>query len=164
MKKILTIFTVSFLLLVMNSCTNNEGTEIIGDWECIYLKESGWWYYYNEDGTKTDTEYYNEEYSVSPEHPEWYVIRFTNRFMTLKDGGADVDNFIINVPFTYSFIGDQLKSMLFTASYDHTDFVTVTFPDENTMEWYIDDSGSLDDAEYGGYEDYKFWITFSRVK
>ncbi len=164
MKKIFTLFSVFFFLLTMNSCTNNKDTDIIGEWECTHFKESGWWYYYNEDGTKSDTYYDNEEYSVSPDHPEWYMIRFTNMFMTITDGGAEVDDFIKNVPLPYSFKGDQLRSTLFTSSYDHTDFVTVTFPNDNTMKWYINDSGNIEDSDYGGYEDYKFWITFRRLK
>ena len=49
-------------------------------------------------------------------------------------------------------------------SYDHTDHLTVSFNDDDTMVFYVDDSGDLLDANYGGYEHYEEWVTYRRVE
>ena len=161
MKKI--SFLLGFIILFfMTSCTVNPDSDILGEWEIVNIKENEWWYYNYEDGTISDTQYYADEYSLNPEHPEWYMVRIKRGFMTIKEAGADVDEIIVNVPFPYTFNGNKLTSILL--AFDHTNSVTVSFPNDNTMIWYVDDSGDLEESSYGGYEHYEAWMTFRRVE
>ena len=100
MKKIAFLFGLLFTIF-MSSCNHSSdmADQIIGEWEMVHYKESSWWYYYNEDGTKTETYTFEEECDVTPEHPEWAVLRFTKMFMSVIDGGSEVDDIIIGVPF-----------------------------------------------------------------
>ena len=163
MKKISFLFSL-LLAIFLSSCNHSSdmADQIIGKWEMVHYKESSWWYYYNEDGTQTETYTLDEEYDVTPEHPEWAVLRFTNMFMSLIDGGAEVDDILLGVPFPYTFEGDKLSSLIM--SYDHTDYLTVSFKDDDTMVFYVDDSGELEEANYGGYEHYESWVTYRRIK
>lgn len=163
MKKISFLFCL-LLAVFMSSCNHSSemADQIIGEWEMVHYKESSWWYYYNEDGTQTETYTLDEEYDVTPDHPEWAVLRFTNMFMSLIDGGAEVDDILLGIPFPYTFEGDKLSYMMMT--YDHTDHLTVSFNGDDTMVFYVDDSGELEEANYGGYEHYESWVTYRRIK
>ena len=35
---------------------------------------------------------------------------------------------------------------------------------DGTMVFYVDDSGELEEANYGGYEHYESWVTYRRIK
>ena len=100
MKKISFLFSL-LLAIFLSSCNHSSdmADQIIGKWEMVHYKESSWWYYYNEDGTQTETFTLEEDYDVTPEHPEWAVLRFTKMYMSLIDGGSDVDDIIMGIPF-----------------------------------------------------------------
>ena len=163
MKKIVLLFSL-LLTIFLSSCNHSSdmADQIIGEWEMVNYKDSDWWYYYNEDGTQTETFTYEDECVVTPDHPEWVVLRITKMFMTVIDGGEEVDDIIMNVPMPYTFKGDKLSSLLM--SYDHTDHVTVSFEDDDTMVFYVNDSGEMQDSDYGGYEHYESWVTYRRLK
>lgn len=162
MKKIVLLFSL-FLSMFLSSCNHSSdmADQIIGEWEVVNMKESEWWWYYNEDGTQTETFTYEEDFAVTPEHPDWYVMKFTKMYMSIIDS-SEAEEMIMNVPFSYTFEDDQLKSTLL--SYDHTNTVTVSFEDDDTMILYVDDSGYMDDGDYGGYEHYESWVTYRRLK
>ena len=65
MKKISFLFSL-LLAIFLSSCNHSSdmADQIIGKWEMVHYKESSWWYYYNEDGTQTETYTLDEESDV----------------------------------------------------------------------------------------------------
>lgn len=149
-----TILFVSFY-----SCRSGADDRIIGEWKTTYLVENDSWYYFNEDGSQTETQYYSDEYPLTQENYEWYVLRITNMFISIIEGNEE-EIALMNIPFTYSYKDEQLSSILLSG--DHTNTVTVSFPDDNTMIFYMNDSGAMEDGN--GYENYESWTSFQRVK
>lgn len=158
MKKIFFLL-IALLSISLYSCKSGSDDRIIGEWETAYLVEDDWWYYLNEDGSQTETYYYTDEYPITQDNPEWYVLRITNMFISIIDGN-DEEISLMDIPFTYSYKDDQLSSILLSGDYTNT--VTVSFPNDNTMIFYMDDSGDMEDGN--GYEHYESWTTFRRVK
>ena len=154
---------VIMAMLSLNSCTPDLETtagKIIGDWELTHITEDGWWWYYNEDGTQTDTYTYSDSYDVTPENEDWVVFRITSLAMSVIDTGNEEVRFLLNIPFPYSLKGNKLSSLLLEA--DHTNVVTVSFEDDDTMIFYLNDTGYMEDGN--GYENYEQWATYRRVK
>ncbi|MBQ8223200.1 MAG: hypothetical protein IJZ87_07680 [Bacteroidales bacterium] len=150
MKKILVLLSF-FSLFAMSSCNHSSdmSDKIIGDWETIHIREKG----------DYDGYYYDESYEVTPDViEEWYVISINKLFMKITETNDEDIAGIANIPCTYTFKDDQLTSLLLNS--DNTSTVTVSFTDDDTMIFYMDDSGYTD----GIYETYEQWTTYRRVK
>jgi hypothetical protein len=74
--------------------------------------------------------------------------------------GDEESQELLNIPFPYSIKGDKFTSLLISGDYTNT--VTVSFKDDDTMIFYMNDSGYMEDNR--GYEEYESWITYRRVK
>ena len=157
----MSIFALS---LTLNSCTPDLETtagKMIGDWETVSCIDNDWWYYINEDGTQTETFYYNEEYSITPESEDWLILRISSLALSIIDSSDEETSFLHNIPFTYSLKDNNLTSLLLQG--DHTNTVTVSFIDQDTMVFYMKDCGDMNDGNRG-YEHYESWTTYRRVK
>ena len=151
MKKSFILLSFFFLLLT-TSCNHSSDMAdmIIGDWETIHIREKG---------DDCNGYYFEDSYEITPEVvEEWCIISINNSFMKIVETNDEDVNDIANFPFPYTFKGDQLTSLLLNS--DNTSTVTVSFIDEDTMVFYMDDSGYTD----GLYETYEQWTTFRRVE
>ena len=146
MKKISFLFGLLFAIF-MSSCNHSSymSDKIIGEWETIHIREKGF--------------LYEESYDVTPEVTEdWYIIKISKSFMKIIETNDEDVEGISNIPFPYTFKDDKLTSLLLNS--DNTSTVTVSFTDDNTMVFYMDDSGYTD----GEYETYEQWTTYRRLK
>lgn len=123
--------------------------KIIGEWETIHIRERGYY-----DGYS-----YDQSYSVTPEVvEEWYVLKISGSFMKIIETNDEDVEALTKIPFPYTLKDDKLTSLLLNS--DNTSTVTVIFTDDDTMIFYMDDSGYTD----GIYETYEQWITYRRIE
>lgn len=147
MKKIFLLTSLCFLIF-MSSCRHSSDMSemIIGDWETIHIKEQG---------NDCNGYYFDDSYEVTPEvTEEWFILSINKASMKIKEINAEHMSGIKNIPFPYTFKGDKLTSLLLDS--DNTRTVTVSFTDDDTMIFYMDDSGQGDR--------YEQWTTFRRLK
>ena len=163
MKKLFFIWGIITLALSLNSCAldpeSNAG-KMIGDWETIHVTESDMWWYYNEDGTQTEPNTYEASYDITPGSEDWCILRIGALAISAIEIGDEESQELLNIPFPYSIKGDKFTSLLISGDYTNT--VTVSFKDDDTMIFYMNDSGYMEDNR--GYEEYESWITYRRVK
>ncbi len=163
MKKLFFIWGIITLVLSLNSCVldpNSNASKMIGDWETVHITESDMWWYYNEDGTQSEMNTYENSYDIIPGSEDWSILRITPLAISAIEIGDEESQELLNIPFPYSIKGDQFTSLLITGDYTNT--VTVSFKDDDTMIFYMNDSGFMEDNS--GYEEYESWITYRRVK
>ena len=163
MKKLFFIWGIITLVLSLNSCVldpNSNASKMIGDWETVHITESDMWWYYNEDGTQTEPSTYEASYDITPGSEDWCILRIGALAISAIEIGDEESQELLNIPFPYSIKGDQFTSLLITGDYTNT--VTVSFKDDDTMIFYMNDSGYMEDNS--GYEEYESWITYRRVK
>ena len=163
MKKLLFIGGIIILTLTLNSCAlDPESTagKMIGDWETVHITESDMWWYYNEDGTQSETLTYEDSYDITPENEDWHILRIGTLAVSVIDTGSEDAEELLNIPFPYSIKDDQFTSLLLMGDYTNT--VTVSFKDDDTMILYMNDSGYMEDNS--GYEEYESWTTYRRVE
>lgn len=159
--KIYILLSLVFVAL-MNSCAldpDSTASKMMGKWEAIHIEESEWYYYLNEDGSKGDVHSYEGSHAIEPYSEEWLILNISALAISVVETGDEESAGLCNIPFPYSLKGDKLSSLLL--SYDYTNTVTISFKDDDTMIFYVDDSGEM---ENGGYDHYESWLTFCRVK
>ncbi len=162
------VLSLVVLATTMTGCFKPEGagpesleSKLQGYWEHVHYKESGWFYYNDENGTPGEKEYYNDEYDVTCNDGkrEWMVLRFHQGsvYLVATDDPESVN--LLDMPIPYSLDGNVLSSMLISG--DHTNSATISFENENEMTLYLYDAGSMDDN--AGYECDESWITYRRI-
>lgn len=137
----------------MSSCNHSSDMAdmIIGDWETIHIREKG---------NDCNGYYFEDSYDVTPEIvEEWYILSINKATIKMKEtNDEDVWENLKNIPFPYTFKGDKLKTPILSG--DNTNIITVSFKDDDTMIFYMDDSGYTD----GKYEEFEQWTTYRRLK
>ena len=118
------------------------------------------WWYYNEDGTQSETQTYEDSYDITPDNEDWHILRIGTLAVSVIDTGSEETEELLNIPFPYNIKDDQFTSLLLMGDYTNT--VTVSFKDDDTMILYMNDSGYMEDNS--GYEEYESWTTYRRVK